>query len=164
MKKTRKMLLIVGAVLLTLVILGTGYLFVAVNGHYLFDLRRGAEPYNGLRMDRKVLDNTIRYKIGYADGRVDVVEYANDRSGCAVMGIDPIDFDRRNMWGIWSYEDFVATYGDYHVDVGSGSFIPSWFTVDGYLLSLWMGGERFFPLSISNLGEVWMYDLLALPE
>ena len=164
MKKARKILLIVGTVLVTLVILVTAYVFVAVNGHYLFDLRRGATPYNGLRMERELLDSTVRYRIAYADGRVDVIDYTLDRTRCAAEGFEPIHFDQRNMWGIWSYEEFVATYGDYHVDAGSGAFMPSWFTDDGYLITLWMGGDRISPLSVSNLGEVWMRDLLAVPE
>ena len=161
MKKVRKILLIVGAVLLALVILLTGVLFVSANGHYLFNLRAGAQPYDGIRLDATHADGVARYEIAWFDGHVNFIEYSADRECIAAEGVTPIHFDRNNMWGIWSYEDFVAAYGDYHVDTGSGAFIPSWFTDDGYLITLWMGGEKISPLSISNLGEVWMYDLVA---
>ena len=164
MKKVRRILLVVGAVLLTLVSLLTAYVFVAVNGHYLFDLRGEATPYKGLRMEATHADGVVRYEIGYFDGSVDYIEYNADRECVAAEGIEPIHFDRDNMWGIWSYEDFVATYGEFHVDTGSGTFIPSWFTDDGYLVTLWLGGDRISLLSVSNLGEVWFNDLLAQPE
>lgn len=164
MKKVRKILRIIGAVLLALVVLATGYLFIGLNGHYIFNQRSEARPYKGHRMEATHADGVVRYEIGYFDGSVDYIEYNADRECVASEGIEPIHFDRDNMWGIWSYEQFVATYGEHHVDVGSMISQPSWFTDDGYLITLWRGGEKLSPLCIGNLGEVWFDDLLAQPE
>lgn len=164
MKRFRKVMLIVGAVLLALVVLVAAYFFVGVNGHYIVDLRSHALPV-GARVTQAEHDGgVVRQEIVRADGRVGYVEYNANRECIAAEGIEPIHFDRRNVWGIWSYEEFVALYGDYHVDVGNMVFWPAWYTDDGYLIALWRGGERWFPLCISNLGEVWVYDLLAVPE
>lgn len=164
MKKVRKILLIVGAVLLAAVVLAAGFCFVAVNSHYFFDLRSGAVPYNRIRMDVTHADGGVLCEIGYFDGSTDSIAYNTNRECVAAEGIEPIRFDRNNLWGVWSYKDFVALYGDCHVDIGSMVSWPAWFTDDGYLIALWRGGERWFPLCISDLGEVWVYDLLALPE
>lgn len=164
MKKSHRILLIVGVVLLVLVILLTAYFFIGVNAHYFVNLRDNAVADSGWRIDAQHADGIVRYEMEYLDGRVDYIEYNANRECVASEGITPIHFDRQNMWGIWSYEDFVAEYGDYHMDNGNMVFWPGWFTDDGYLIALWSGGERWFPLCISNLGEVWVYDLLATPE
>ena len=164
MKKLSKVVRIVLIVLLILVLLLAGYFFVGMNWHYFFDLRSQAIPYDRMVIDTFTTDSGVRYEIAYMDGRVDYVEFNADRECVASQGITPIDFDRRSLWGYWSYEDFVAAYGEYHVDTGSMVFWPGWFTEDGYLITLWRGGEKWFPLCIGNIGEVWVYDLLATPE
>lgn len=164
MKIFRRVLAILAVVLLVLIILAAGYLFFALNRHYFLDLRSDAGAYDRILLDIQHEDGVVRCEAAYADGRVDYVGYNADRECVAAQGITPIHFDRRNMWGIRSYEEFVTLYGDYHVDTGNMVFWPGWFTDDGYLITLWRGGERWLPLCISDLGEVWVYDLLAAPE
>lgn len=164
MKKLRKILLIVLAVVAALVLALTAYFFIGVNRQYFFDLRSQAIPYNRGVLKSTPAEGSVRIKMEWFDGSADWIEFSADRQYVSSKGITPIHFDRRNFWGIWSYEDFVAEYGDYHVDIGDNVFWPSWFTDDGYLIALWCGGERWLPISISNLGEVWVYDLLAAPE
>lgn len=122
MKKLRRVLLIIAIVVLVLVLLLAGYLFIGVNWHYFFDIRSHAAPYDRRIIDVATVDSGIRYEISYMGGRVDYVEYNAERECIAAEGITPIDFDRRNLWGYWSYEDFVAAYGDYHVDTGDMAF------------------------------------------
>ena len=164
MKKLRKILLIILAIVAVLVLALTAYFFIGVNRQYFFDLRSQAVPYDRGMLDSTPTENGMRYTIDWYDGSADWIEFSADRKCVSAKGITPIHFDQRNFWGIWSYEDFVAEYGDYHVDIGCNVFWPSWFTDDGYLIALWFGGERWLPISISNLGEVWVYDLLPTPE
>lgn len=129
-----------------------------MNGHYFFDIRSSA-----VQVHAVPADGVYRYEISCMDGRVGYVEYNDKRECVAAEGVTPIDFDRRNLWGYWRYEDFVADYGDYHVDTGNMVFWPGWYTQDGYLITMWQGG-KWWPPCIGNLGEVWVYDLIATPE
>ena len=159
MKKARKILLIIGTVLLAAALLWVGCIFTSLNWQYIFDLRSQAEPYTGSWITTVATDEGVRVEIPADDG-VKYVEFSTDRKPVEAQGVTLIAFDHRNLWGYWSYEGFMAEYGEYHAELGN-IFWPGWITTDGYLISMWRGGERIFPLCIGNLGEVWVYDLLA---
>jgi len=161
MLKWKKLLALAAALMLAAALLLAGYIFVGLNWHYLFDLRSSAEP---LTYSRPSLTVHAAAEGVRAETRDAYAEFSRDRALLHAEGVTPIPFDRRSLWGVWSYEDFVAEYGTYHVDLGYNAFEPSWFTTDGYLISLWFGGgEKLSPLCISNIGEVRVYDLLAVP-
>ncbi|MBQ8556406.1 MAG: hypothetical protein IJ438_11125 [Clostridia bacterium] len=156
MKKVKKLLLLAAAVMLAAVVLLTGYIFVVLNWQYLFDLRSHALPYNDVIRTAE----GVRVEHPYHDNE-DYMEFNEERELLRSEGFTPIEFNHRNLWGYWSYEAFVAEYGEYHIDLGSMAYQPGWFTTDGYLITLWFGGETSHPLCISNIGEVQVYDLLA---
>ncbi len=159
MKKALKWIL---RIAITLVVLAALWflvgIFLAGNHQFFIPLRSGAEQVNyGVhggqpKVDR--LEDEVRVEFA-----PDCVRFSLDREVIEAEGITPIHVER-TLWGIWSYEDFIARYGEPHGDVGSGVFWPAWITDDGYMLTMWLGGEKYWPLSIANMGEVRMIDLL----
>ena len=61
-------------------------------------------------------------------------EFSIDRSALTTMGIDLISIDNiRNYLGM-TLDNVVSDFGRYHVDVGSGGFMPSYLTTDGFMI------------------------------
>lgn len=159
MKKLGKILLILLAVVLAL------FLFVLALGSkpYWTDVRSSAKPWEtpdeltstaqGTRFERQFADHTA------------CVVFDENRQMVEAEGITPIDFDRKNFWGLWSYDAFVEVYGEPHFYIGNAW--EAWVTDDGYVIVIWMANEWFypFPLQATRLGgEIEVYDLLATPE
>lgn len=159
MKKLRKVLLILLAVIFVF------FLWALILGseNYWADMRADAKPL-WTDIDLTKTEQGTRYEIGYFD-RTAYVVFDENRQVVEADGITPINFDRRNFWGLWSYQDFVAAYGESHYYIGNTT--EAWVTDDGYVIAMWMPGEWFypFPIQVTNLaGEAHMIDLLATPE
>lgn len=159
MKKLGKVLRILLAVLMVLVLLFCAYIFFVLNHHFLVDMRSLAPVSN--RYSQRLIQVEDGVKFIVDDG---YVVFNADRQVVEAVGVTPIDFDRRNCWGLWSYEAFVAEYGSYHEDIGDNVFWPAWITDDGYWITMWAAGSVRAPFGISNYGEVAVYDLLAVQE
>ena len=167
MKKLGKILLILLAVAAVLALALYAYLLVVYNQQFLFDLRDRAPAVTGYVTITQVEEGTrVEFYAPYTDkGRsVPHVIFDENRQVVKAVGITPINFDRKNCWGLWSYEDFVAEYGRYHKDIGSNIFWPAWITNDGYLITMWCAGEKLYSFCLSNYGEFSFTDLLATPE
>jgi len=164
MKKLRKVLLILFSVLMALILLCVGYIFVCVNAQFFVDIRAAANPPRLYEQSITQSDDGIR--IEFEDGRVMKSAVFNGARECVrAVGFTPITLDRRNLWGLWTYEDFIAEYGRPHGEVPTSDIpCPLWITDDGYMILMWAAGEKWLPLCIGNYGEVWVYDLLATPE
>ena len=166
MKKLGKVLLILLAVVAALALLAFGYVFFVLNHHFLIDLRSLADAPS--KYSVTVTEVADGYKASVRGGNPNrYVVYNADREVVRAVGVTPIDFDRRNFWGLWTYEDFLTQYGEPHdVIPTSDIYWPVWFTDDGYVITLWCAGEDWMNLSITigNYGEVGFYDLLATPE
>ncbi len=162
-------------ILLVLILLLAGYFVVATNAHFLVDFRKNAAAPNGYDATITRTADGVRVELWSLDVRdremqgmqvtYPFVVFNEDREVVRAVGCDPIDFDRRNLWGLWSYEDFLAEYGGPHGEVpSSGINWPIWITDDGYMITIWGAGEKSWITGISNIGEVRVYDLLATPE
>ena len=166
MKKLGKVPLIILAVVVALALLAFGYVFFVINRHFLIDLRSIADAPS--KYSVTVTETDREYKAAVRGGNPHrYVVYDADRKVIRAVGVTPIDFDRRNFWGLWTYEDFLAEYGEPHdVIPSSDIYWPVWFTDDGYIITLWCAGEDWMNLfiTIGNYGEVGFYDLLATPE
>lgn len=173
MKKLGKVLLIILAVVVALALALYAYLLVVYNHHFLFDLRAGAPAATRYVTVTQVEEGTrVEFYDSYVNMQrknghnpaVPYVIFNDDREIVKAIGITPIDFDRKNCWGLWSYEDFVAEYGRYHKDIGDNIFWPAWITNDGYLITMWAAGEKVWSFCLSDYGEFSFTDLLATPE
>ena len=176
MKKLWKILQILLAVAALFVLLLLGYVFVGTNLHYVADFRKAAGVPNtfdvtitqtseGVRVELWSMETMLKIAEGQA-AKYPFVVINQDRKVVRAGGCTPIDFDRRNLWGLWTYEDFLALYGEPHGEVptSSGLYWPIWITDDGYMITFWNPGEKLWPTSIGNYGEVFFYDLLTTPE
>ena len=159
MKKLRKVLPIILAVVAAFFLLA----LVLGSQPYWEDMRANARYY-GPDPDLTQTEQGMRYEIGYFDHTAYVV-FNENRRVVEADGITPIHFDRKNMWGLWSYEAFVEAYGGPHYYIGNTQ--EAWITDDGYVIVMWMAGEWYypFPLQVTDLANsVFMIDLLATPE
>ncbi len=162
MKKALKRILRIVIILLALAALGFLLLLLMAGNHqYVLPLRSDARQADGY------VNSTLQ-TVMTAEGRQvqlpsGYVLFSPERQVIEAVGVTPIRLSR-TLWGTWTYEDFIARYGEPHCDIGHNVFWPAWVTDDGYLMSMWCGGERYWPLSIGNMGEVWMYDLLGETE
>ncbi len=166
MNKLGKALLIVLSVVLTLALLAFGYVFFALNHHFLADMRSIASAPRKYDVTVTQVDEGTRVELRNGKSGKYVV-YNDEREVVKAVGITPINLDRRNFWGLWTYEEFLAEYGAPHdVLPTSDIYWPVWFTDDGYLITMWCAGQNWMNLSITigNYGEVGFYDLLATPE
>lgn len=159
MKRVFKRILLIvlaGVVLLML------YIAIMSNWHYWADMRSFAEPW-GADRDLTQTDQGVRFEV-YCGGERHVVFDAN-RNVVEADGFSPLAFDRRNLWGVWSYDAFVAAYGKPHFYIGNAW--EAWITDDGYVIELWLPRSSLdrFPFNLTALaGEVTMYDLFAPAE
>ena len=173
MKKLGKILLILLAVAAALALALYAYLLVVYNHQFLFDLRDRAPAATRYVTVTQVEEGTrVEFYDSYVNMQrqsgmnpsVPYVVFNENREIVKAVGITPINFDRKNCWSLWSYEDFVAEYGRYHKDIGGNIFWPAWITNDGYLITMWCAGEKLYSFCLSNYGEFSFTDLLATPE
>ena len=134
------------------------------NQVYWSDVRGDATAWPSYENDLAVTEQGVRFEKTFFDNTTAFVVFDRARQVVAAEGFAPIDFDRKNFWGLWTYDDFLESYGESHFYIGNSS--EAWITDDGYVIALWMPGERFypFPLQATPLaGEVTVYDLLKQP-
>ncbi len=158
MKKFGKVLLIILAVVMAASIPD----LVLGSKPYWTDVRAGAEPW-GDDPDLTQTELGTRFEIRDFD-RTSCVVFDENRQVVEADGITPIDFDRRNFWGVWDYDAFVEMYGKPHFYIGNTQ--EAWVTDDGYIITRWtIRSWLSFPLQFIGLaGEIDVYDLLATPE
>ena len=160
MKTLRKILLIAAAGALAFFL---GALILG-NDDYWIDMRKHAQLSRRAYYEGSQPENEIRVEWCGGEHPAYVVFDKQKRQVIEAYGVTPIHFDRKNMWGIWSYEAFVEAYGEPQTYVDSTKM---WITDDGYIISLWRPGEWVypFPIQATNLsGEIDMYDLLTTSE
>ena len=81
------------------------------------------------------------------------VSYSQNREAEIVLNLHLVKIeDNQDLLGK-SLSELEELLGEYHVDIGSGFFIPSYFTVDGYLVS--------FTLSDNVISHIGKTDLLT---
>ena len=64
-----------------------------------------------------------------------VVEFTADRECHSVQRLDLVKYGELNQYLGKNLNELEAQFGKVHTDVGSGFYIPSYITEDGYLLS-----------------------------
>lgn len=64
-----------------------------------------------------------------------VVEFTADRECHSVQSLDLVKYGELNQYLGKNLNELEAQFGKVHTDVGSGFYIPSYITEDGYLLS-----------------------------
>ena len=134
------------------------------NQVYWSDVRGDATAWPSYENDLATTEQGVRFEKTFFDNTTAFVVFDETRQVVEAEGFAPISFDRKNFWGLWTYDDFVESYGEPHFYIGNAS--EAWITDDGYIIAMWMPGERFypFPLQATPLaGEVTVYDLLKQP-
>ena len=153
MKLFKKVLRVVGIAAALLVLLCAGLLLLHRNWHNLVDLRASAQACDGGVIIERLSDG-VRVQSPYSE---DYVIFNSDRECVESSGITPIEFNHRNMRAYKNYKAFKAEYGAEHIQWGSGVSWPVYITSDGYLLVMWNPDDH-------RWDEVWMEDLLSVPE
>lgn len=64
-----------------------------------------------------------------------IVEFSSDRECLSVQGLVLVKHGELNQYLGKTLIELESQYGKVHADVGSGFYIPSYITEDGYLLS-----------------------------
>ena len=68
------------------------------------------------------------------DNVIKGVQYSANRIPCNTVGLDLISHGEISSYLGITIDDVEADLGEYHIDIGSGGFLPSYLTEDGYLL------------------------------
>ena len=68
------------------------------------------------------------------DNVIKGVQYSTNRIPCNTVGLDLISHGEISSYLGITIDDVEADLGKYHIDIGSGGFLPSYLTEDGYLL------------------------------
>ena len=74
-----------------------------------------------------------RYIVAISNNGIGV-EFSKDRKCIAFFGIVPVKNDKLYNYLGKEFKLVEKELGQYHIDIGSGFFIPSYITEDGYLI------------------------------
>lgn len=62
------------------------------------------------------------------------IEFSQDRQVIKMFGIEPVEIADISRYLNKTLGEIEAELGTYHIDIGSGHFMPSYITTDGYLV------------------------------
>lgn len=96
---------------------------------------QNGQPLYNLYPIKTYLDNDNYSVVIFEDAKiVKGVEFSADRQAVDAIGIELVTIsDMQNYLGK-NLTDVENEFGSYHTDIGSGHFMPSYITADGYLI------------------------------
>ena len=131
MRKKRILFIVITAVIVIFGILGLNYVRNMQLAQFTED---GQLLYSWSPIQVYLKDGNYVIAVIENQKTVKGVEFSPDRQVLQTIGIDPVEVTDISRFLNKTLDEIEAELGPYHIDIGSGHFMPSYFTADGYFV------------------------------